>query len=248
MPTLWGLPPKLDTQGVSIDLVQRRFRQLEAVDQDFAATVTSYDDVVTALKEVSAFRIPPIDPLVRRYGHMIWRPIDEFSYRLTLPPRLAAKNRSGEPMPFLRQSLNREVQAARERGVANPREAAYALLNVDPSTVRELYEHLEIRTTETAAFDVMLIVNGQERKMATLEDLAEAFTRAENWISNNRKEGLGAVSLQAKWRSKPISDHQRRILLTKFRVPKHCIPKTQGDASLLIDQLIANARSSRGAA
>lgn len=236
LPTLWGMPPHVNAQGRSILQVRRKYEELHEIAPTLAQEATSFEEIVTRLQQISPFRLIPIDATVSKVARMIWGQISDGTYRLSLPIRTVAKDRMGLPIKNFRQQFLREMSAARQRGVTSPKPVVYEILNVDPESVVDIHEHLELRQNLLGAYEVYLVTNGDERLLGQRDELPAAFRQAERWVENNRKDAAGVLRVDARWRNEEVAPGQRDML-KRLAVPDDMIPKNKGDASRLIAQL-----------
>jgi superfamily II DNA or RNA helicase len=254
LPSLWGLPIRFNLEGHPVSEAQEEYRKLHALAPRAAEHVTTYDEILTKLREVPLFAVQPLDPTVKRHATLLWRPFPQGAFRLSLPVRMEALDRTGQPVPQLRRRFLEEIERARARGAANPRTIAQEMLNIDPATLTDVHEHMEIRPNLLGTYDVVSILNGKEAEIpSAAATLPAAFAAAEQWLRENRTHEIAALSLQAPWRSRPISPAQKKLLQVRYNVPDDLLPRSQGEASELITQLgdkiaatITTVRQSQG--
>jgi hypothetical protein len=237
LPTLWGLPPKFNVEGQDIVTAAAFYKELVTRDHETAKTVRSVSEIPTALASVDAFAIPTLSRDVIEISGMAWRQVDANHFRLPLPPGYEALTPDGSKIKGFAKRYRAKIAEARVRG-AYPFEAYAAReIGFDPATLVEIREVMDIRPGEEQNCDVFLERNGKMRKLGTVSDLHEAFTRAERWIENNRTDLASALSAKAEWRNSSPTPNQIRTLNKDFGVPMHLIPGTNGEAQMLIEKL-----------
>jgi hypothetical protein len=76
---------------------------------------------------------------------------------------------------------------------------------------------------------------GRDERLGEAADVPKAVRRAEAWVEKERKDSLGLVLLNTRWRHEPASERQKKLLEgRKIDVPKGI---TKGQASHLIAML-----------
>jgi superfamily II DNA or RNA helicase len=237
LPTLWGLPPKFNVEGQDMGTAAAFYRELLERDPEAAKSVRSVTEIPTALASVDAFAIPVLPREIIEISGMAWRQVTTNHFRLPLPSCFEALAPDGSRIKNFAKRYRAKISEAKSRG-AYPFEAYAAReLGFDPKTLVEVQEVIDIRPGLSLAFDVFLERNGKMRKLGSVEDLHEAFTRAERWIENNRSDLVSALSSKAEWRSGSPTPNQIRTLSKDFGVPMHLVPSSNGEAQMLIEKL-----------
>ena len=83
----------------------------------------------------------------------------------------------------------------------------------------------------------MVVVGGRgaETRIGEAKEVPGAIRQAEAWVEAKRKDSLGLVLLNTKWRREPASERQIELLKRKkIKVPRGI---TKGQASHLIAML-----------
>jgi superfamily II DNA or RNA helicase len=238
IPSLWGLPAAIDIGGHDPADAAALYRTLVEKAPATAKLMTSYAHVQTTLEALDAFAIPMQDAALAEVSSLNWRLIGPNLYRLALPKRFAATDRTGQPIADFSRRYRLALADAKRKG-AHPAEAyARDALQFEPTSFTITRETLEIGSGASEPYEARLESNGNIRVLGSASSLHEIFTRAERWISQNRRDVASSLTTSASWRSRPISARQLGVLKSAFAVPLHLIPETQGDASALISQLI----------
>jgi superfamily II DNA or RNA helicase len=135
----YGLPPYIDAQGKMTAQVADKFDKLARLDPKRAARVRTAEDIETALIELDPFATPKeVVP--------VWTPLDADNWRMILPARRTAYDRKGWPVPnFAKQWDELVAEAKRIDPKANPERFAMRVLNVDPRSISEQQDRLDIR-------------------------------------------------------------------------------------------------------
>lgn len=241
-PSLWGLPPSLDAQGKRITEVAKRFDELAEKNPRAARQLESFEQIATEIDKIDQFAVPEIDEEVQASAELAWMLVSNDVYRLRLPTRISATDAAGNPIHAFDRAL-RDAEAQAKKAKKWPyRETALAMLGVRAEDVVEKREMLEIASDVLNHAEVFL-GDGKDRKpLGKTEDLPSAFKRAEQWITNNRPLARQALSMNAPWRAAEPTDGQRN-LLRKFGTPEHMLPRTRGEASRLIEQLLSRKKA-----
>ena len=238
LPTLWGLPPGLDTQGKNLNEIANDYEKLAEKNPLATKSVSTPQDIQTEIEKINAWEIPVQPPEIIAISSLSWRMVGESIYRLPLPPSYYAEDINGVSIQNFSKRYRACLFNARKQGIPHFDVYAQQQLHYDKKTFREIQEHIEIRPGILDVFEVILLQNSKIRILGSTPTLHEAFTRGERWIENNRKDLFSSLSARAPWRNAPPSDTQIKTLNTKFHVPFHIIPTTRGEASALIAKLI----------
>jgi hypothetical protein len=102
-----------------------------------------------------------------------------------------------------------------------------------------LANHISLSVTSTimSRWDIILNKAGIEKLLFTVNDLPVAMTRSEDYVSEYFNDDLGLILRNSKWRKKPASEKQRKILQSrKIAVPDDM---TMGQASHVIGALFS---------
>lgn len=244
LPSLFGLPPRLDPRGRRITEVVDAYTDLATQDEEAAKAANSIDDVVVALKRVDVFAVPRMSPELQGIATLQWRETTDGVYRLTFPPRTSARTRSGERITYFDARLRSALDRARRAGHPDIRSVAYAELNVEPESVQTQRGCVELRADALNGYEVWRIVNGEERLMKTLQTRREeVFSETEAWIRRAFPDLVNAVDSTSKRNSERPTTFQKRALKA-LGMPADRIRRirTKGDASRLLDRLKEGVR------
>jgi superfamily II DNA or RNA helicase len=251
MASLWGLPAKLDLQGKKVDQVAEAVEEIISKDADAAEALEALAETPTA-EQVELFEFmetlrEKIDLFVAPGeaedigAQLAWTFVNG-TYWLNLPVKTIAMDRDGNFIPDFDRKYKAAIsfcERARERATslnrnADPVPYALASLNVDPSSVIETREHLQIIPDALAKnYAVVRVDMAQTVPLGTVPTIQEAFERAERWVAHNRPL-VREVDGETPWRYRPAHPSQVDFL-KKHGQP---IPRSQGEADLAISVLI----------
>ena len=236
LPTLWGLPPKMEMKGEDVEKLKEAVEELEKIDPVTAAEVTSLEHIRTSIAEVSAFAPPIVDEKISAISSLAWRSGgDADDFTLDLPERHIAYDKDGRVIKDFSR-IYRECQVSAKNANLKFEDHLQERAPHNPELVRIAQDSVRIRKVDDT-YQAEYSWDGETRVLGHEKNVARAFGRTERWIENNRNDILSALSARAPWRAQRATQKQLERL-RGMGVPIHLIPDTRGEADMLIKKLI----------
>lgn len=240
LPTLWGLPPKMEMKGEDIEKLKEAVEELEKIDPVAAGEVTSLEHIKTSIAEVSAFAPPVVDEKISAISSLAWRSGgDADDFTLDLPERRIAYDKDGRVIKDFSR-IYRECQVSAKNANLKFEDHLQERAPHDPELVRVAQDSVRIRKIDDT-YQAEYSWDGETRVLGHEKNVARAFGRTERWIENNRNDILSALSARAPWRAQRATQKQLERL-RGMGVPIHLVPDTRGEADMLIKKLIDEKR------
>jgi len=250
LPTLFGLPPKLNPQGRSLVSVAKKYEELSLHDPLAAATAETLLGIEAKLSEVDMFAVRQMPHDIEHFAHLEWHEPRPGLYRITVPKQTWAQRKDGgriDDYDFKRARevdvVRAEQRAGREQS-GNPLRIAERRLGVVAGTRKELTAALEVRENAIGAYDCVRIENGIEHLLGARTDLASAIGDSEMHIRKRYPSAMQLLQVDAAWLMTPVSARQTKRL-REMGCPEARIPQTKGEAQRLITQLMNESAKAR---
>jgi superfamily II DNA or RNA helicase len=245
LPSLFGLPPRMNIAGRSVTDVLQRYEKLEAHDRFAAMQVLSLRDLEKRISEIDIFDVPAVPHDIPSASDFTWYPAAEGRYRLTLPTFTYAMKTNGERLDNYDGAM-REVMGNLGPGArGNERIIAEERLGVRPGSRKVLNVAMEIRAAE-GAYTIVRIENGQEYVLGTRGSQRDAFADADAYVLHRYPAIVPQARKQTSGLNVPITLRQT-ALLRSLNVPESKIPQTAGQAQELLNQIRANQETRESA-
>lgn len=244
LPTLFGLPSKLDVKGRNVLTVAQEYEAMIAAEprlRQVTVEAESVEEIAVSLERIDMMKPPEVPEDVKEVSNLVWHELDEGRYRINFPRKTTARNEKGMVIESFDTKLRDMIRKMQWNKESDPVAAAYRMLRVDPASVHTIDGAVEVRGDALGEFAVFHVRNGVETRLDRPErigrmDMKEAFIRADAWIRRAYKDVLMLVDGEAKWRTEGPTVAQKR-LLARYGVAKDEYPATRGAASSLIDKL-----------
>jgi superfamily II DNA or RNA helicase len=241
LPSLFGLPARLDALGRSITGTKDRFEELRQRDPAAAIAQVDVAGIEAKLAEVDVFSVPQLPPQVGAVASMQWAEVEQGTrYSIVIPRFSWAQREDGTTIDDYDYVLRREMNLLRRRlPNANPRPLAERDLRVVPGSRRTLEASLEVAENALGEFDCFRVENGVRTHLGVCANITIAVTRCEDYIRRKYPWGLRFLTASDQaWATKPISLKQTNELRRRG-CPENRIPETSGQAHLLLNHIIA---------
>jgi superfamily II DNA or RNA helicase len=242
IPTLWGLPPRMDLEGEFPDSAVEKVERIRSLrPQDELEIIERAIDCDVILEEISTWQPPKRDENVPAKATFDWRAEDETHWVLQLPIRMEANYPDGTPVENFTHRFRSYTDTAKKMGKAT-QQIAITAIGYDPSSVRVIHESIVIAYVDETY--IVQLYQGRDLKSETPRILGtetqknEAFFRSERWIEHNRGDILSAISARAEWKNGPPKPVAIRALV-ELGVPLSLVPPTTGDALALASKIAA---------
>jgi superfamily II DNA or RNA helicase len=238
LPSLFGLPPRLNVQGRSITDAAQKYQELSARDPGLAVAQVDISAIETKLREVDVFAVPTMPREIGTVAHLAWFEAERgCRYGINLPPLSFARREDGERIEDFDWVLRCEIERVRrEVPDANPIPIALRRLRVVDGSRSTVNVSFEVIENPLGEFELRRSRNGDQRGLGAHKTLAAAIGACENLIREYYPHAVRALSVDASWQNEAISPKQTR-LLRKLGTPEQRIPKTRGEASRLIEHI-----------
>ncbi|MGH7714545.1 MAG: DEAD/DEAH box helicase, partial [Vulcanimicrobiaceae bacterium] len=172
-PTLWGLPAQIDIEGRNVGEVSRLYDTLVGLDPKIAARVRTSSAIEQAVQELEAASLV-------RANLSTWQPIGDNHWRISLPPKRIARDRTGKLIPDFSQEFSKLVTEAKRINPNGDAEGfALRVLNVDKRSIREESATIDVRARGEVFVATVAVGDDPSRDLATGATLVDAIGKAD---------------------------------------------------------------------
>jgi superfamily II DNA or RNA helicase len=235
IPTLFGLPPKLNLKGRNPLLARREAEKAIALDPKAAALCEDME-ALSQITQVDLFAVPSVPKEVASETQLAWYETLDGHYKLRLPLISYALTSEGERIDNFQSRLRDLAAANRRAGLSDPVGVAYQELDVKPADVVSSDVLMEVTEDTLGRYVVTHTVNGRHERLAVDQSRARAFAQAESFVRATYGAAASTVRRSAPWMREPVTARQV-TMLKRLGVPLEKIPERKGDASALITAL-----------
>jgi superfamily II DNA or RNA helicase len=177
-PTLWGLPAQIDIEGRDIADISRLYDKLVELDPKVAARVRTASAIEKAVVDLEAAAIA-------RANVATWQPVAENHWRISLPPKRIARDRSGKLIPnFDAEFAKLAAEAKRINPNGDAEGFALRVLNVDKRSIREESATIDVRPRGDVFVATVTVGDEPSRDLATGQTLVDALGKADARIQS----------------------------------------------------------------
>lgn len=244
LPSLFGLPPKLDIKGRSVSEVSAKYEKIVEADPLAVQRTFSLAQIDSRISEIDVFAVPEVSFDVAGTSDYTWYQAAPGVYRLTFPPMAYASTYDGRKIADFDRVLEEQIRKLGPEARGNERFIAEEQLGIRPRSRTILNIAMEVRQTAAEMFTVVRVENRVDRVIGSRTSLREAFAGADDYIAKHYAWALGVVRRDTSDRNEPITPRQTR-LLRSLGVAERDIPQTKAQAMPLIDKLLAAQKDER---
>jgi superfamily II DNA or RNA helicase len=177
-PTLWGLPAQIDLEGRDIGDISTLYDKLVELDPKMAARVRTASAIETAVVDLQA-------AAVARAGVATWQAAGENHWRIVLPPKRIARDRTGKLIPnFDAEFAKLAAEANRINPNGDANGFALRVLNVDKRSIREEGAAIDVRPRGDVYVATVTVGEEPSRDLATGQTLVDALGKADARIAS----------------------------------------------------------------
>lgn len=172
-PTLWGLPAQIEIEGRDIAEVSDLYDKLVELDPKVAARVRTASAIETAVHDLAT-------AAANRSNNATWQPIGENHWRIVLPPKRVARDRSGKLIPnFAQEFAKLAAEAKRINPNGDSEGFALRVLNVDKRSIREEPATIDVKPRGDVFVATVEVGDEPSRDLATGATLVDAIGKAD---------------------------------------------------------------------
>lgn len=208
-PTLWGLPAQIEIEGRDIADVSKLYDRLVELDPKIAARVRTASAIEKAVIDLE-------NAASARANVATWQPAAENHWRIVLPPKRVARDRSGKLIVNFDQEFSKLVTEAKRVNPNGDAEGfALRVLNVDKRSIREEGATVDVKPRADVYVATISIGDEPSRDLATGQTLVDAIGKADAKIHTG--EIYEAVGRRSKRRRDVGRGRRRRTTSIRRR-------------------------------
>jgi len=177
-PTLWGLPAQIEIEGRDIAEVSKLYDRLVELDPKIAARVRTASQIEKAVVDLQA-------SAAARANVATWQPAAENHWRIVLPPKRIARDRTGKLIPGFDAEFAKLVTEAKRVNPSGDAEGfALRVLNVDKRSIHQEGATIEVKPRGDVYVATISIGDEPSRDLATGATLVDAIGKADARIQS----------------------------------------------------------------
>jgi superfamily II DNA or RNA helicase len=208
-PTLWGLPAQIEIEGRDIADVSKLYDRLVELDPKIAARVRTASAIEKTVIELEK-------AATARANVATWQPAAENHWRIVLPPKRVARDRSGKLIVNFDQEFSKLVNEAKRVNPNGDAEGfALRVLNVDKRSIREEGATVDVKPRGDVFVATISIGEDPSRDLATGQSLVDAIGKADAKIHSG--EIYESVGRRSKRRREVGRGRRRRTTAIRRR-------------------------------
>jgi superfamily II DNA or RNA helicase len=201
-PTLWGLPAQIDLEGRDVGDISRLYDKLVGLDPKIAARVRTASAIEQAVQELEAASLV-------RANLSTWQPVGDNHWRISLPPKRIARDRTGKLIPNFSAEFAKLVTEAKRINPNGDGEGfALRVLNVDKRSIREESATIDVRARGDVFVATVAVGDDPSRDLATGATLVDAIGKADARVASG--DIYETVGRRPKRRGGPTAGGQKR--------------------------------------
>ncbi|MGA3037895.1 MAG: DEAD/DEAH box helicase [Vulcanimicrobiaceae bacterium] len=201
-PTLWGLPAQIDIEGRDVGEVSRLYDKLVGLDPKIAARVRTASAIEQAVQDLETAAIT-------RATLATWQPIGENHWRISLPPKRIARDRTGKLISDFAQEFAKLVTEAKRINPNGDADGfALRVLNVDKRSIREEGATIDVRARGDVFVATVAVGDEPSRDLATGASLVDAIGKADARVATG--DIYETIGRRPKRRGAPAGTRRRR--------------------------------------